>query len=686
MWKHDYKDGWSYPFDIEKCVYEGIYCPLNRKKEMKISFPCSMDVMNMTKAWVIKDGSMEHVPEGFHVITIAEYEAHEEGKEPISDVEEDTESEEEMPEPVKNGRPIGRVAKAAAEPAAKRARKAKAAKIVIEADESDEDEPDDDDMVSSEGEDEDLEEAEEADEFVLGRGGVIHPEPFDQKAEGRRSFDWWKNMTPYQIFMRLFKPMADWVVKCTNINIGEDPRVAPIEIGELLIWVAITIYFGLIILPNVEAFWYPKSYSKIATLIDIAEKMTFTRCKQIKAKLRFNVYEDVTEATKEGDKVWKFRPMLNLIQQAFKNIMLAPLKCLSMDEAMVKILSKRFPCLIHQPNKPIDTGAQFYCLVDHETKICINLEMADGMLTPDMCAHMPWKTNGERVLRLVRGLCGVGYWIFTDNYYTGIPLARELLRLGMYLCGTVRKARTTAPELVASFGTAKTQKPTRALPKGTWNHAGNTAGDIMLHGYMDNSAVYLLDTISGTPSAALNRRSGTLITTYEAPLSLTWYNTYMNGVDVWDQLRTHVHYSTESTGRNQKWTTILFLSFISMCTANAYCIYRAHHPDGLTHNEFQIELFTFLWNNEYWNVGQPIGRPVMLATKHEPTRLPKGSRGQSGVNRHRGVCKGCVGDSTTSWYCNVCKVFLHPECMEKFHAKVPFRAPKKDAAIVEKEV
>jgi hypothetical protein len=161
-----------------------------------------------------------------------------------------------------------------------------------------------------------------------------------------------------------------------------------------------------------------------------------------------------------------------------------------------------------------------------------------------------------------------------------------------------------------------------------------------------------------------------LITTYEAPLSLTC-------------LVQHLYERRRRVGSianarallvgvdwpDQKWTTILFLSFISMCSANAYCIYRAHHPDGLTHNEFQIELFTFLWNNEYWNVGQSIGRPVMLATKHELTRLPQGTRGQSGVNRHRGVCKGCVGDSTTSWSCNVCKVFLHPECMKAFHAK-----------------
>jgi hypothetical protein len=648
------------------------------------------EIMNMTKAWVTKHGSTTEVAEGIHVITEAEYIQYEEGKEPISDVEEDEESEVEVLEPVKSGRPIGRVTTEAAGPKPKRARKANVPKVVIAADESGEDEPDDEDMVSSDEEDGDPEEADDGDVFVLGRGGVIHPEPFDQKADGKRSFGWWKNMTPYQIFIRLFKQMADWVVKCTNINIGEDPRVAPVDIGELLIWVAITIYFGLIILPNTEAYWYPKGYQKIATLVDFSEKMTITRYKQIKTKLRFNIYEDVTEATKAGDKVWKFRPMLNMIQQAFKNIMLAPFKHLSMDEAMVKVLSKRFPCLIHQPQKPIDTGAQFYCLVDHETKICINLEMADGMLTPEMCAHMPWKTNGERVLRLVRGLCGVGYWIFTDNYYTGIPLARELLRLGMYLCGTVRKARTTAPELVACFGTAKTQKPTRALPKGTWSYAGNQAGDIILHGYMDNSAVYLLDTISGTTPAPLHRRSGAEVTTYEAPLSLTWYNKYMNGVDVWDQMRTNVHYSTEANNRNQKWTTILFLSFISMCTANAYAIHRAHHPTpedgGLTHNAFQIELFTFLWNNEYWNVGQPIGRPVVLATKHESTRLPRGSRGQTGVNRHRGVCKGCVGDSTTSWYCNVCKVFMHPECMKDFHAKEPFRAPKKDAAIVEKEV
>jgi hypothetical protein len=52
-----------------------------------------------------------------------------------------------------------------------------------------------------------------------------------------------------------------------------------------------------------------------------------------------------------------------------------------------------------------------------------------------------------------------------DNYYTSIPLARELLSKGMYLVGTLRNDRGVPPNL--RIGTAKKPKPSKKFPKGT---------------------------------------------------------------------------------------------------------------------------------------------------------------------------------------------------------------------------
>ena len=122
-----------------------------------------------------------------------------------------------------------------------------------------------------------------------------------------------------------------------------------------------------------------------------------------------------------------------------------------------------------------------------------------------------------------------------------------------------------------------------------------------------------------------------------------------------------------------KWTVVLFLSFISMTAANAFCIYRALNPEGcedyLNHISFQASLFKGLFDNPM-DRGRHRSTPgcstVAKEEKHVIYEAPRGSRSKSRTRRHNGVCRHSHrGKSHHA--CAKCYIPLHPKCFADFH-------------------
>ena len=329
------------------------------------------------------------------------------------------------------------------------------------------------------------------------------------------------------------------------------------------------------------------------------------------------------------------------------------------------------------PNKPIKVGAKFYCLVDYATKICINITLCDGIITSDNSKEYPWGAAGRRIIELVEFVRNRWHRLFTDNYYTSLALALELRRMGILLCGTMRASMIPYKGLKAEFGTAKKPKPSRQNPKGKWVSVYSHSHQCAIHAVMDSSLVYILDTEFGSrESDIVQRRQGNHTLQLQGPRALNNYNSFMGGVDQWDQLRTNRAYSVEQVGKTSKWTVTLFLSFISMAAANAYCIYLACNPLGcdthLDHTEFTMELIDALYFNAYENIdtrstpGSSKGDSAKC--RHELRQAPKGTRDTS--RRYRGVCRHC-GTGTTTFGCIQCGLGFHAECcFAQFHASL----------------
>ena len=488
--------------------------------------------------------------------------------------------------------------------------------------------------------------------------------------------------SPFRIFIELFIKIIECVVRCTNAQLANG--VTPTNTGEIMVFISIYLLMALVHLPAQKYYWHLDKFTKWIRLPNLREKMTYNRWRELKQAMRFEIYDTYDEELKAEDKAWKIRKIFTLLQIAFRGIMTIAGEHLSADEAMVRCCS-RFPLRRCCPNKPIKVGAKFYVLVDYVTKICINISMCDGIINSENSKEYAWGAAGRRIVDLIEFVMNRYHRLYTDNYYTSIALAQELRRRGIYLCGTMRKSMIPFKGFSAVFGKAKHPKPSVNNPKGKWACVYSNSHEVTIHAMMDSSLVFILDTVySSHESEDITRRQVDELFTMEGPKALNYYNSYMGGVDQWDQLRTNRAYSVEQVGKSSKWTVTLFLSFISMAVSNAFCIYKACNPKGsegfLDHTEFTLELIDSLYNNSYLtreSKSAP-GRAhdIVSASTHVIRQAPEGSRGEAnGKRRYRAECRGTCcpeGSKETTYACKQCGIALHPECFNPFHESFKF--------------
>ena len=121
--------------------------------------------------------------------------------------------------------------------------------------------------------------------------------------------------------------------------------------------------------------------------------------------------------------------------------------------------------------------------------------------------------------------------IFFDDFFTSIQLLLDLLKSGLYGCGTVRTNRRGYPEPLKVF--VKKGLGERGRSK-TFQHSHLTATV-----WQDNQPVAVVATNSDpTVSMTVQRRNrdGSRIAV-PCPQSIAMYNMFMGGVDRNDQLR-----------------------------------------------------------------------------------------------------------------------------------------------------
>lgn len=205
-----------------------------------------------------------------------------------------------------------------------------------------------------------------------------------------------------------------------------------------------------------------------------------------------------------------------------------------------------FPCrsrccfIQYMPQKPAKFGIKFWMACDAETSYILRAEPYVGRQERGELGL------GEHVVTmLLEAYHNSGLNVCTDNFFTSLRLAKQLLAHNITLVGTVRANRREIPSQV--------KMESRQIPLYTSMFAFTEDDGIMMASYKSkkNKVVYLLSSCHSIPAVENNDEK-------HRPEVVLFYNKTKGGVDTADEMLRG--YSTKAASR--RWPLAVFLIFL----------------------------------------------------------------------------------------------------------------------------
>lgn len=220
-------------------------------------------------------------------------------------------------------------------------------------------------------------------------------------------------------------------------------------------------------------------------------------------------------------------------------------------------------------NKPSKYGIKIYALVDSTCFYVSNLEIYPGK-QPE--GPFSFDNKAESVVkRLADHILNTGRNITTDNYFTSIPLALNLLEKRTTVVGTIRKNKKEIPPIIVQ---TKDRRPCSSM------FAFLRKGVLVSYVPKKNKNVLLFSTL----------HSGDKIdeSTFDKckPEIVTFYNATKGGVDVVDELISQYTVSRNSC----RWPLTVFYCLLNIAGINSQIIYTANTENKIERRIFLREL------------------------------------------------------------------------------------------------
>ncbi|CAK6973186.1 piggyBac transposable element-derived protein 4-like [Scomber scombrus] len=219
----------------------------------------------------------------------------------------------------------------------------------------------------------------------------------------------------------------------------------------------------------------------------------------------------------------------------------------------------------YMANKPDKFGIKFWIAADVESKYMLN---AFPYLGRDPRRPAKLSVGENVVMRLVEPFMGRGRNITTDNFFTSLTLAKNLLRKNTSLVGTVNKARREIPPSVQQqrgelFSTMvlKYERTTLTI------YQGKPRKNVALLSSMHQSV-----SIGSDPK--------------KKPETVSFYNSTKFGVDVLDEMARL--YSVK--GATRRWPVAVFYNLLDMAAINAHILYQKCLSSNVARRAFILQL------------------------------------------------------------------------------------------------
>ena len=203
---------------------------------------------------------------------------------------------------------------------------------------------------------------------------------------------------------------------------------------------------------------------------------------------------------------------------------------------------------------------------DADTYYCLNAIPYLGKGTVDLQKGVGL---GEYfTLELVSPFRRAGLTVTSDNWFTSLPLARELLKQGMYLVGTIRPKPYLPADLLR-------QKLDIGQSMVVYNHEDKAT--LLVQRVNPTKRIQLLSTLHHNPNVV--ERQKTEVHMY--------YNATKGGVDTFDQLCSLMSCSRKT----RRWPLCVFYGILNLVFNNAYIVF-AHRPENqkTTRRQFGLDL------------------------------------------------------------------------------------------------
>ena len=291
--------------------------------------------------------------------------------------------------------------------------------------------------------------------------------------------------------------------------------------------------------------------------------------------------------------------------------------------------------------KPVRRGIKVWARADSNNGYISNFSVYTGKEGSSTEHNL----GGKVVLKLSQGLDKKGYHLFFDNFFTSISLPIDLLKRGLYACGTLRRD---------SFPKDLLEKAKKGF-KARGDSETRQYSNITVSVWQVNKPVVVAATNSDPTTSNLvthKQKDGTELEVI-SPESVNSYNKYMGGVDRNDQLRMYYHVRMKCW----KFYKYIFRFLFDVAVTNAYILCRHFTDLRIKHiKDFRVELAIALIGDycSRKRSGRPAKHPV--SKRFCQAHFPK--RGAEKAHR----CHFCHNTRkqrrSTVWYCNDCKLFL----------------------------
>lgn len=505
---------------------------------------------------------------------------------------------------------------------------------------------------------------------------VHPPEPefdvaaeFEQRNPGIRNCPP-RNSNPIRYFY-LFFSTAIWNLMVTETNSFANREINRRRLsGDLSVhsrlqsWVNVTIMdikkfmalvinMGLIYKNNIEDYW---KTTKSQSTPFFPSVMSLRRFQIISSMFHLSSTPRVARNMPGYDPWCKIRKFYDSMNEAFKRYFI-PEQNISIDESLIG-MKNRCTFIQYMPNKKHKRfGIKKFETCDSKTSYILNVALYSGK---DFLAEGEDPFTHKVIMDQLTQcrLLDKGYHIFTDNFYTKLPLARELTDRNTFITGTINSN---------SKGLCKDAiREDLGIEKSIYFRQDK----ILLVKYKqkkNRKPVYLITTGLHAEDRLIHSRSGLQAV---KPVLINHYNYNMGGVDVSDKSVYHVSCSRTT----QKYWKRIFTNFTDMALHNSYILYRNNTDRPMSRSNFLENLVEALVDDQVLPiVPQPgPGGDVAHALVHLPGKKER-------------LCVVCSTDRNVKrkrsyYWCPGCNCGIHPTCFHKLeHYWRPIRAGRKRA-------